>query len=255
MAAFGRAVRGNGLDVGVAAGFRRQDALNGLRGHRNRRHRVLLERVVGELRGSVLLVWSHPCGTRATTWCFTRRGRLPTPKPVVEARIAAPVVYAGARLEKVGFMRKVPAWSALWWCLALLVAQPSVPLSATYVQDDCFDVATQVDTCRELLIVHPTVVDPYLNEGLSDNALRGRWSFRWFLETLAPYPFPLVVSNYLNGMFESMEQPYAMPSGEILPPRGSLQPLVLSQFAAVDTQGNRIFDTTPSVASMWRAAP
>jgi hypothetical protein len=112
-----------------------------------------------------------------------------------------------------------------------------------------------IDTYRELEIVHPAVVDPFQNDGLSANggplSAGGPLSFRTLIEQLAPLPsgaHPDPVNEYLRDLFEPWSTGFSVPDSEILPPRNAerVEQLLFSQFSHIDASGHRVFD-------LWRA--
>lgn len=61
-----------------------------------------------------------------------------------------------------------------------------------------------IDPLREIEIVHPSVVDPTKNGGLSSNATAGApWSFRTAVEQLAPSESPADVDRFVDSLFDS----------------------------------------------------
>jgi hypothetical protein len=109
-----------------------------------------------------------------------------------------------------------------------------------------------VDELRELMIVHPSVVDPFLNGGLSHNGTAnspgGIWSLRGLLSVLTAGIPASQRDAFYASFFERWLTAQTTDNGTTLAPRdpAKVQHLLLDQFSHVDpATGQRVFE-------MWK---
>src|SRR5262245_1968533 len=107
----------------------------------------------------------------------------------------------------------------------------------------------QVDERRVLMIVHPAVVDTFLNGGRSQNGgpetTGGQWSVRCLHRFLANNLSDR--DAFYATFFEQWLTTQIADNGAEIPPRDAalVKQLVLDQFSTVDSSGKRIFQ-------MWK---
>lgn len=103
--------------------------------------------------------------------------------------------------------------------------------------------ADHVDALREIEIVHPSVVDPSQNGGLSSNQVAGApWSFRTLVENLAPGGD---TDDYLFNLFSSWETAQTVNGESILDRQNGIDNTILNPgggFFAGLTNGKPHFD-------------
>lgn len=109
-----------------------------------------------------------------------------------------------------------------------------------------------VDGARELMIVHPAVVDPFLNGGRSHNGTPqsegGPWSLRYLLKFLVNNQSETGRNTFYATFFEQWLTAQTDDNGVTVPARDPalVRQLMLDQFSYVDaTTGKRVFQ-------MWK---
>jgi hypothetical protein len=116
-----------------------------------------------------------------------------------------------------------------------------------------------INEFHELMIVHPTVVDPYLNGKRSHNGgpsfAGGSWSFRSLMEGImrqangGQVPSQAFRDQFLTQFLESWLSQQTLANGQALPPRDSerVRALLLDPFSTVNpSTGARTFE-------LWKA--
>jgi hypothetical protein len=105
-----------------------------------------------------------------------------------------------------------------------------------------------VDVYRELLIVHPSVVDPFLDGGRSYNgapeAEGGPWSLRSLLRFLVVQLVEADRQSFYASLFEQWTAAQTADNGIQVPARDLtlVKTLLLDQFSTADATGKRTYD-------------
>lgn len=108
-----------------------------------------------------------------------------------------------------------------------------------------------VDVYKELMVVHPSVVDPFLNGGRSHNGgpetSGGPWSLRFLLKFLVNNQSEANRHVFYASFFEQWLDLQTADNGARIPARNPalVRELMLDQFSVVDATGKRTFE-------MWK---